>query len=329
MASVRSLNIAIVTRHDDFHAHVVAELYAREARDVRCSLILSDSLAGSGRLSWSEGPAGDLARVRDAASLDVQVAELDVIWWRRLTGEAQQPADLNPEARGLVANDCRAALEGMLVTSFHGAWVSPPGATRIAQNKLVQLNAARAAGFAVPRTLVSQDPSEVRSFAKSLDFKVVVKAVSGSAETPVMTGRFDPSVVSDAAIELCPAIYQELVPGRRHLRVCCFGDDVLAVLLESDALDWRYPLNGTVHHYELGLDEEERIRRVVRTLGLRMGILDLKLGPDGELVWLEINPQGQFMFLEGMGSGIRLSRPFCEFLRAEALKSQQSAIASR
>src|SRR5216684_3263983 len=55
-----------------------------------------------------------------------------------------------------------------------------------------------------------------------------------------------------------------------------------------------------------------------------MGILDLKLGPDGELVWLEINPHGQFMFLEGLGSGIRLSRPFCDFLRAEALTSQRS-----
>jgi len=250
--------------------------------------------------------------------------ELDAIWWRRLTGEAQQPANVNPAARSLITNDCRAALEGALITSFRGAWVSPPDATRIAQNKLVQLNAARAVGFVVPRTLVSQDPGQVRAFAKSLDFKVVVKAVSGSPETPVMTGLFDPSVVTDAAIELCPAIYQELVPGRQHLRVCCFGDDVLAVLLESDVLDWRYPLSGTVRQYELEPDGQERIRHVVRALGLRMGILDLKLGPDGELVWLEINPHGQFMFLEGLGSGIRLSRPFCDFLRAEALTSQRS-----
>jgi hypothetical protein len=55
-----------------------------------------------------------------------------------------------------------------------------------------------------------------------------------------------------------------------------------------------------------------------------MGILDLKLGSDGELVWLEINPQGQFMFLEGMGRGIRLSRPFCDFLRTEAFKGRSS-----
>lgn len=328
MTLARKLNIAIVTRHDDFHAHVVADLYARDAPDVRCSLILADSLAGGGRLSWSGGSAGDVARVRDAAGIDVQVAELDAIWWRRLTGEAQQPANVNPAARSLITNDCRAALEGTLITSFHGAWVSAPDATRVAQNKLVQLSAARAAGFVVPRTLVSQDPSEVRAFVKSLDFKVVVKAVSGSAETPVMTGLFDESVVTDAAIELCPAIYQELVPGRQHLRVCCFGDDVLAVLLESDVLDWRYPLSGTVRQYELEPTGQAQIRRVVNTLGLRMGILDLKLGPHGELVWLEINPQGQFMFLEGMGRGIRLSRPFCDFLRFEALKSQRSSIAS-
>ena len=50
---------------------------------------------------------------------------------------------------------------GTLRTAFRGRWVSDPEATRRAENKLVQLVAAKAAGFRVPRTLVSNDPAEM------------------------------------------------------------------------------------------------------------------------------------------------------------------------
>jgi hypothetical protein len=48
-----------------------------------------------------------------------------------------------------------------------------------------------------------------------------------------------------------------------------------------------------------------------------MGIFDLKLSDDGEPVWLEVNPQGQFLFVEGL-AGLDLKAAFADFLRAEA-----------
>ena len=48
-----------------------------------------------------------------------------------------------------------------------------------------------------------------------------------------------------------------------------------------------------------------------------MGIFDLKLDEGVEPVWLELNPQGQFLFLEGM-TGLPLAQAFAEFLVAEA-----------
>ena len=44
----------------------------------------------------------------------------------------------------------------------------------------------------------------------------------------------------------------------------------------------------------------------------------------GLRVWLEVNPQGQFMFLEGMCDSLPSSRSFRDFLIAEAdLASQR------
>jgi hypothetical protein len=55
----------------------------------------------------------------------------------------------------------------------------------------------------------------------------------------------------------------------------------------------------------------------MRTLDLRMGVFDLKLTPGGELVWLEINPQGQFLFIEGL-SELKLTDLLADFLAREA-----------
>lgn len=312
--------VAILTRHDDFHAYVARQVLAE--RDVECSIVLTDSMAWDGGLSWSIADAtldeATPSVVRDADGREVAVAELDVVWWRRLTGEPRIPVAIPDGAQELVVNDCRAALLGMLLTDFGGTWISHPEATRTAQNKLLQLKVARRAGLRIPRTLVSQDPDTVRRFCRGQGYRVIAKTVAGAQATPVMAGLVTPEMLTDEAIRLSPAIYQEFVPGSRHLRVCCFGREVHTALLETETLDWRYPLDAEVRPYRLDDQTEARVVRVVEDLGLRMGIMDLKLAPDGTPVWLEINPQGQFVFLEGMCGGLPLSRIFGEFLHREA-----------
>jgi hypothetical protein len=61
----------------------------------------------------------------------------------------------------------------------------------------------------------------------------------------------------------------------------------------------------------------QRLLSVLAALDLRMGIFDLKLTDDDEPVWLELNPQGQFLFLEGLAE-MPLSNAFADFLVAEA-----------
>lgn len=288
---------------------------------MRCSVLLSDGLATFGGISWSTAdPRPDRpATLNDGDGEAVAVGDLDLVWWRRLTGEPRLPGAVSDAAaRDVIVNDSRAALVGMLLTEFTGAWVSHPEATRAAQNKLVQLRAAERAGLRVPATLVSQDPATVRRFCEERDHRVVVKTVAGTQLAPLMTGRVTPGLLaSDDAIRMSPAIYQELVPGRRHLRVCCFGADVVTALVDSERLDWRYPLDAHVEPFTLDPDVARRVRAVIEELGLRMGIADLKLTPDGEPVWLEVNPQGQFLFLEGM-CGMPLTTAFCDFLVREA-----------
>lgn len=265
--------------------------------------------------------------MRDDDGQSVVVHEIDLVWWRRLTGTPALPIGLTSDATKLVANDCQAALLGALMTAFRGMWISPPEATRLAQNKLVQLHEAQAAGLRIPRTLVSQDPEQVRAFHEELGINpgVIVKPVHGAQDVPIMTGLVDRQMLTEQAITVSPAIYQEYIPGRLHLRVCCFGEKVVTALLESDALDWRYPLHATVTPFELDSGIAAMVLDVLKRLGLRMGIVDMKIGVDGIPVWLEVNPQGQFLFLEGMSDSMPLSRIFCDFLVEEALSELETS----
>ena len=318
-------HIAIVTVANDIHAYTVRkELHDRHG--ATCDIVETDQLPASAQLSWAlDGHTAPT--VPTLAGKPTDVRTWDAVWYRRPGGVSWRPPhrpavpeDITDEAViDVIVGDSRATFLGLLLDSFQGAWVSHPDCTRSAENKIVQLRAAQRAGLRVPRTLVSQDPAAIRAFCASLDQQVLVKTVAGSRRAPLTPGMVDAELLaSDRALALSPAIYQEAVPGTCHLRVQAFGDELIAVMIRSDALDWRFALaSSTVEPYTLSADLQRRLRQVLQILGLRMGVFDIKLTPRGEPVWLEVNPQGQFLFVEGM-SDTSLAAPFADFLVREA-----------
>jgi hypothetical protein len=292
--------IIVVSSADDLHALAVVDRLNAD-RSVGAHLIAADRLAFTESLTWSaRDPLTPVGLLRTVAGGSVDVGDCQAVWWRRASTSQRDRSRLDDEGpRELLDRNCSEALVGLLQTCFTGAWVSDPARTRAAANKLVQSVAAAAAGFRVPRTLVTQDAEQVRRFAEELDGDVVLKAVAGSPRAPLLTLRLQPEhLEAPGPLRAMPTIYQELIPGEVHLRVNCFGDDVHAVEIRSAELDWRGNLDVPMSPIRLVADLEDRLRAVLRTLGLRMGIIDVKVTPDGEPVWLEINPQGQFLFLQ-------------------------------
>jgi glutathione synthase/RimK-type ligase-like ATP-grasp enzyme len=249
----------------------------------------------------------------------IDVRKLNVIWWRRSNFPQKTPDDVTDLNHiDLINNECRTALLGVLLNEFSGIWINEPTANTLAANKLLQLKTAQRAGFRIPRTLVSQDPVKIRQFYTMLGNDMVVKRIMGTNNVQLPTGRLtgqlaEEYLVRDDVLRLCPAIYQEYIPGKYHLRAHCFGNNVYAALIESEELDWRWNLNIPFKVTELSDELKARLCHLVSALGLRMGIIDLKLLQEDSPVWLEINPQGQFLFVEGL-SGLELIRGFSDFL---------------
>ena len=317
----RPCSIAIVTFADDLHALVIQDRL-RSVRETRCAIIEADQLANhADALSW-RAPADEpsfTVSTRDRELLDV--ASLDAIWFRRWNHPQRNiPPLADPAQVEVVHRSCSTTLLGGLLTSFHGAWVSTPEATRRAENKLVQLRAAQAAGFVVPRTLISQDPLTIRAFCAALPSPAVIKTVHGTPRSQLFSLRVtDDHLSDDDALRMCPTIFQEYVSGHRHLRVLCCGRRSYAVQIETERLDWRLDLDTPMSPVRLEAAVERQLGDVLERLGLRMGVADLKITPAGDPVWLELNPQGQFLFLEGL-TGLDLTGAFSDFLREEALR---------
>ena len=313
--------IGIVTLHEDLHAHVIRDAI-QTRHGARCVILESDEVARSGALNWS--PQAHCAPTLPIESGDrIDVRELDAIWWRRPSGrpwDRSRPGleeIVEPQAVEVVRNDCLAGFQGVLFSEFSGVWVSHPDATRRAENKLLQLHVATQVGLRVPRTLVSQDPVAIRAFCARQP--TIVKTLAGAVGVPLLAHEVQPRILDDdEALRLSPAIYQERIEGRDHLRVHMFGSQVKTARLRCDELDWRVHLDRTeVEPHGLPADVERRLRKFMEILDLRMGVFDLKIDAAGDIVWLEVNPQGQFLFIEGM-SDMKLAAACGDFLYRSA-----------
>lgn len=311
--------IAILTFENDIHGLAIHKAF-ESYNDVVCYLVETDRICNSSALSWSSKALPEIGCTIPAkGGVSLDIVKLDVIWWRRTNFPQQLPPYITDSTHiELINTDCSTALLGTLINKFSGSWINHPTAIFLADNKLIQLQAAQDAGFRIPQTLVSQDPTKIRQFCALLGNKVVVKPVKGLRKATVFTRMLtEEHLASDDSLRLCPAIYQEYIPGARHIRVHCFGDAVYAVLIESEELDWRQNLEIPFSIFELDESVKVRLRKVLKALGLKMGIIDLKLTEETNPVWLEINQQGQFLFAEGL-SGLDLTSAFTEFLYQEA-----------
>ncbi len=312
--------MAIVTLEGDLHAYVIQHVMA-QSYDIEVAIVAADRISAAGGLSWSsDGDGAVTVPTEEGGTVDL--ATLDLVWWRRCHGHPEVPDRVSdPAMRQLVIKDGRAGLRGAFLTGFHGRWVSDPYATERAQNKLVQLDLARRVGLTVPATLISSDPARIRAFVRTQGGRAVAKTLTGVLGTALEAGRVElDSLVDDAELALSPTVYQAEVAGTDHLRVMVFGERVHAARIRSQVLDWRLDGDKVVEAVELPADLERRLRAVVEGLGLRMGVFDLKITPDGQPVFLEINPQGQFLFVEGM-CGMPLADAFARFAADELARA--------
>lgn len=235
------------------------------------------------------------------------------------------PEDLDLHTREFCERETRVFLEGVLLALPTNRWLSAPRAIWGAEHKPLQLAVAAQLGLTLRRTVATNDGASVRHVAQVTP--LVAKAVSsgyiGSPEgyRAIFTSAIQLSDIEDlSSPSLAPVIFQELVEKVSDIRVTVVGNDVFAVEIlsqqrESSKVDWRATDDPDLEHKVHSLPPQlaDQCRDLVSRLGLGFGALDFALMPDGAYVFFEINPNGEWVWLEDQ-LGLPISSSIAQWL---------------
>ncbi len=256
--------------------------------------------------------------------------EIVSVWNRR------RPPTKLPEAfQSVVVREYIARESQIFLSSLHNVlgsfWVSEPDLTEKASRKPYQLLLARQMGFQVPETFIGNSFQVAKEFLDRHE-DVALKAIGlGAVQIQsemhpeydclrMYTKRLSRSSIEPALTQVqnCPIIIQPYVEKKFELRITVIGNSVFSCAIDSQASertmeDWRkYDFLNTPHSiYELPAEVEGMCIELVRKLGLVFGCIDMIVTPKGEYVFLEINPNGQWLWIErltGMPIGETLAK---------------------
>lgn len=288
--------ILIVSFPGDLHAERVIDRLGRY--DVSLHLLDLSRFPKSARLDLRYGERSSL-RYKEREGAQIDFDRVGAIWWRR-----PQAYDFDPAMNdiGFAATECEEALSG-LWSSLDARWMNPPVLDAAAHKKTYQLRVAEQIGLRMPDTLVTNSPASAAGFVQSFD-RVIYKPFAGSEQGWRETRVFgDRERASLSNVRHAPVIFQEYIPGIDY-RVTLVGDHVFAASI--DARDASYPVDFRMNLHGVRMSPEQlpdavlrHLRELMQRLGLVYGAIDLRRDErTGEFRFLEINPAGQFLFVE-------------------------------
>lgn len=288
--------ILITSFHNNPHVEAVLRFVSRPA-------VVFDvaDFPARAKLDVRFGDGGDRLRLVADGVQPIPIEEIGAVWYRRERPMDLDPALTDPTSRLFAWSESTEALTGFW-RALDCFWMNPPAADEAGQRKIRQLQLARRVGLAVPETLITNDPLAARAFAAGhLDSGLIRKAFRNIAEAPRATARVtaaDLARIDD--VRFAPVTFQEYVPADLDLRVIVIEDEIFAAAIRSAPeyqTDYRMGIGSAEFFaYELPDTVAAALLELHRRLGLVYGASDFRVTPDGQHVFLEVNPAGEYLF---------------------------------
>jgi hypothetical protein len=261
----------------------------------------------------------------------IDLARITSVWNRRFP-PLHLPDEMERKWRKWCEQEFTEALVGMLLRqTVH--WVSHPTNLRQASHKVLQLHVANVVGgLAVPDYLVTSNPDEAREFVWDLcKGDAVIKALGRAIiEDDTWAGTLFTSPASEIQgfewprVRFAPSIFQRRIRPRAEVRVTAVGDALFGVEIDVSGvseIDYRRVDPYTLRHTPITLPKRvaKGCRAMLRHFGLRFGAFDFLLDDKGAFYFLELNPNGQWLWIQDM-TGL----PIAEAMAQELCRSLPS-----
>ncbi|HSX09724.1 MAG TPA: hypothetical protein VLF93_06220 [Candidatus Saccharimonadales bacterium] len=191
-----------------------------------------------------------------------------------------------------------------------------------ANSKLEQLLVAQKLGFTIPQTIIANKWEKLKELSGE---KIILKLIDGliytREGTKFLYTKIVPKTNSSLHLETLPypGIWQPYIEKKREWRITVVGKQVFSTAVYTHALakdDWR------VHQFKkdhvqfkaetFPITLQKKCLQYLKHYRLRFGAFDFIETPEGEIVFLELNPNGQYGWLED-----ELKMPISQAIAAE------------
>ncbi len=309
MSSTPKSVLMISTKLDP---HVDAVLERLHARGVPCFRLNTDHFHDEYRVAMTDELAGTIHIDDMWGRSCVYPHQVRSVWMRK-PEPSLPPRGVEDEGIINYVRDEMREFMGFLPMDSRVPWINNPDENRRHQRKFPQLRLARSVGLRVPRSIITNDPDRAEQFFATCKHGAICKPllmgshyVEGEHHV-AYTRPVPPSEFSSLrdTISLCPTYLQEAIAKDHELRVTIIGDELFCCRIDSQGVsgaeqDWRAVDTVKLPHTIVPLpDQVDRaLRDYLRHCGLRFGAFDLIVTPEGDYVFLELNPNGQWYWIE-------------------------------
>ncbi|HBB65351.1 MAG TPA: hypothetical protein DCZ84_01770 [Candidatus Vogelbacteria bacterium] len=320
-------SLLIITSQADSHAdYLMHKLIDKGITVVRLN---TDDFSNHLSVTYSIGNGHHITiTLPDSRSISFTPHDITAVWYRKpflsrfdCTGQSTVTAFAGREIESYLAD--------LISCLGHVKWINHPYANKTAENKIGQLRLAEQIGLRIPKTLITNDPTRAGDFLRCFPQQgIVYKTLSNpfisettSAFRSVFTSKVKMSPEIEQSIKVAPCLFQEYIEKAYELRVTVVGQQVFAARILSQehtqtSTDWRHRQDEVTLKHEVEIlksDVEQACVQIVKQLGLVFGAIDLIVTLDGKYVFLEINPNGQWLWVEHL-LGLHISEALIEEL---------------
>lgn len=260
-------------------------------------------------------------------NIQINLKEIKSVYYRRPELPSYTQVELTLGERQFLRNEFFYTLEGIYKILESKFWISPIFAIREAENKIYQLLIAKKLGFTIPYSIITNSPLYAESFINNQNQKCVIKPIRSGLiqdrETAkiIFTSRFDNHDMNHLVrIHSVPTYFQTEIKKKADVRVTVVGEHLFAVQIfsqdcEETVTDWRKGESLYLKHSEIHLpcSLEQKCINIVKQLRLYYGAIDLILTEENQFIFLEINPNGQWGWIQ-QRLGLKISEAIVDLL---------------
>lgn len=242
----------------------------------------------------------------------VDLNEIKSVYYRRPLLPTILSFSLSKGEKDFLLREFQATLDGLCGILEEKYWISRISSIKRAENKVLQLLCARKQGFIIPNSLITNDVKKAQNFIRENGNDCIIKPLKNGFiddkknSRVIFTSEIKLSDINKIKDIKDSSIYlQRRIEKKADIRVTVVGEQIFATKIlsqvsEKTKTDWRRgnALDLIYENIKLPDGIASLCIEYVRSLGLQFGAIDMTIDGNNNFIFLEINPNGQWAWIE-------------------------------